>query len=590
MVVGELVGAGRGLAVEPVFVKAPPLRLGKQGRAGRIGDLVTAVAGKGSPRIVAVHGPANSPRAAMAALLASEGLGRPFPKAVLAEADAVAEEAAIADRGRRDLTAQRVITIDPEGAKDHDDAVAVIREGDGIRLWVHIADVARYVRFGGAIDREAARRGCSVYVPGTVDPMLPERLSSDICSLRPGADRKVVTAEILFDADGAVVETSFARAVIHSRRRLTYPQVDALFAGGSLGDAGLETDLATVRDLATRLRARRMARGALGIETAEPSFAFHNDRLVGVEMEGQTEAHSLVEECMIAANEAVARYMIGRGRPTIYRHHEDPQARSIELLYGRLGALGVPTPDLPEGPLTPTECRELAVKASAAITRHVERHGGGRALPVLVLQALRQAHYSVEHVGHSGLASSAYLHFTSPIRRYPDLAAHRALLDALGLDDPAAGAAELAVEAERSSLAEREAVDVERRADRVCLAFLLVDALRGDPDQVFEGEVTGIGDAGAFIAFGPGNAYDGYLAARRIEGDWWRPDPLGILLEGDDTGRRIAVGDAIQVRVVGVEALRGRVDLEPADAPRGTQRHAPHGRSLPQGRAPRKRR
>ena len=514
----------------------------------------------------------------MAALLASEGLGRPFPRAVIAEAEAAAEEAAVADSGRRDLTAQRVITIDPEGAKDHDDAIAVEVEGDGIRLWVHIADVARYVPFGGPIDREAARRGNSVYVPGTVDPMLPERLSSDICSLRPGEDRNVVTVEMRVDGAGEVTETRFVRSTIHSRRRLTYPEVDRLFAGGSLGDPALEADLGVVRDLARRLRARRMARGALGIETAEPLFRFDGDRLVGVEMEGQTEAHSLVEECMIAANEAVARYMLARGRPTIFRRHDDPQAAGIELLYERLLALGVAAPELPEGPLTPTQCAEASVRASHAVSAHTARHGGARALPVLVLRALRQAHYSSEFVGHSGLASSAYLHFTSPIRRYPDLAAHRALLDALGVGPPAADPTELAMEAERSSLTERAATGLERRADRICLAFLLIDTLRGEPDRTFNGEVTGIGASGAFVAYGPDLVFDGYLAARLIDDDWWRPDPLDVMLVGDATGRRIAIGDPISVRVVEVEPVRGRVDLIPADAPRPVAGLAPRGR------------
>lgn len=589
--VGELVGSGRGMAVEPAFEAGPPLRLGRHGRAGRIGDLVTAQVGKGGPRVVAVHGSARSPRAAMAALLSSEGLGRPFSKAVLNEAEAVAEQAAVADPGRHDLTGQRVITIDPEGAKDHDDAIAVRAEGDATRLWVHIADVARYVELGGAIDREAARRGCSVYVPGTVDPMLPERLSADVCSLRPGADRKVVTVEMLIDAAGEVTETRFARSVIHSRRRLTYPEVDRLFAGGGLGDPDLEADLATGRALAARLRRRRMARGALGIETAEPSFTFHGDQLAGVRLEWQTEAHSLVEECMIAANEAVARYMLARGRPTIFRRHEDPEPRSIELLYERFAELGVATAPLAEGPLTPTQCAAAAVRASEAVTRHVEHHGGRRSLPVLVLQALRQAHYSSEHVGHSGLASSAYLHFTSPIRRYPDLAAHRALLDALGLAGPGADAADLAMAAERSSLAERQAVAVERRADRICLAFLLADRIADDPDETFDGEVTGVGDSGAFVAFGPDLGFDGYLAARRIEGDWWRATPLGVALEGESTGTRIAVGDAVAVRVVDIEPLRGRVDLEPADAqPRQSARPGPRGRARPSQGSTRKRR
>ena len=547
-----------------MFAPGPLLRLGKQGKLGKIGDLVTAIAGRGSPRIVAVHGSATSPRAAMAALLADEDLGRPFPKAVIAEAEDVARQADDVDPGRVDLTGQLVITIDPEGAKDHDDAIAVARDGDAIRLWVHIADVSRFVRPEGAIDKEASRRGNSVYVPGMVDPMLPQVLSNDVCSLRPGADRKVVTAELLIGPDGEVRSAHFQRSTIHSRRRLTYPQVDRFFGGVSLGDAELDADIQVAREVAGWLRARRMGRGALEITTGEAAFRWDDDRLLGVEIEHQTESHQLVEDCMIAANEAVARFLLAKGVPTIYRFHDDPSETAIILLYDRMAALGVAMAPLPDGPLTPEQCAQAARDAGAAITAHVARHGGARGLPVLVLRSLRQAYYSVEESSHSGLASSAYLHFTSPIRRYPDLVAHRALLDALGLDGQADNALGCALAAGQSSLTERQAVNVERRADRVCLAFLVRDVIAEDHDQEFDGEVTGVGEAGLFVAFGPDLVYDGYLPARAIPGDWWTQDPLGVLLEGDESGRRIGIGDAIRVRVDDVQPLRGRVELVPA--------------------------
>ncbi|HJZ60792.1 MAG TPA: RNB domain-containing ribonuclease [Miltoncostaeaceae bacterium] len=548
------------------------MRLGSRARAdARPGDLVTVEIGRGGARVVAVHGRVGSARAAMAALLESEGLGRPFSEAALAEAEAAVDASLEVDPERRDLTGQRVITIDPEGAKDHDDAVSVVAEGEAIRLWVHIADVARYVAQGGPIDREALRRGCSVYVPGTVDPMLPERLSSDICSLRPGVDRKVVTVEMLVDARGTVLERRFSRALVHSRRRLTYPEVDAALAGGGdLADPALEADLRLAHELAERLRRRRLRRGALEIATTEPAFTFSGAHVAGVRMEGQTPAHSLVEECMIAANEAVARHMLARSRPTVYRYHPDPQERPVELLYERLEALEVRVPPLPDGPLTPTDCAAAVRRAAQAVSRHVARSGHGRAVVTLVLQALGQAVYSADLVGHSGLASAAYLHFTSPIRRYPDLVAHRALLDTLGLGEPGPDAATCAEAAERSSLAERAAAALERRADRIALAHLLVDRLRdADGDRAFDGEATGIGDGGLFAAFGPDGPepYDGYLPARRIGEDWWRPDPLGVALVADGSGRRIAIGDPVAVRVVDVDRLRGRVDLEPADAP-----------------------
>lgn len=572
-------GAGRGLAVEPVFVSGPPLRLGRQGRQGRIGDLVTAVAGRGSPRIVAVHGSARSARAAMNALLADAGLGRPFGRAVLDEAEEVARRDTRADEGRRDMTDQRVITIDPEGAKDHDDAVACARDGDDIIVWVHIADVAAYVGLGSAVDREAARRGNSVYLPGLVDPMLPPRLSNDVCSLRPGEDRAAVTVEMAVAPDGEVRRSRFFRSTIHSRRRLTYPEVDRLFAGGSLGDAELEADITLAREAADRLRARRRGRGGLEIESAEPQFTFGEDgRIASIDLEEQTASHRLVEDCMVAANEAVARHLIARGHATVFRHHGEPAERSVLLLVDRLEALGVALPPIPDEPLTPTECELVTTTAAAAIGRHVARHGGARGLPVLVLQALHQAFYSTEHSAHSGLASPAYLHFTSPIRRYPDLLVHRALLDSLGIGPASDDLADLVHGAERSSLTEREAVTLERRADRICRAFFTEDLVRTERDRVFAGEVTGVGEGGLFVAFGDHLELDGYLPARAIDGDWYHADPLGVMLEGEDTARRFAIGDAIEVRVVAVEPLRGRVELMPADGTPPQPRPAPRGR------------
>ena len=317
---------------------------------------------------------------------------------------------------------------------------------------------------------------------------------------------------------------------------------------------------------ARRLRARRRVRGALMIDGGEPVFRFDGDRLAGVGMETQTEAHRLIEECMIAANEAVARYLIARGRHTVFRHHDDPDPRSVERLYDRLEALGVATPPLPEGPLPPAECARAVRDAAEAVDRHVRRTGrGGRALPGLVLRALRQAHYTADHAGHSGLASAAYLHFTSPIRRYPDLLVHRTLLDALGLGPAGPDLGELRAAAEHSSLAEREATDLEHRGDAVCLAYLLRDELtRRGWEREYEGEVTGVIPAGCFVGFG--TAYQGLLPVRRLDDDWYAVDPLETQLVGSATGRRIRIGDPVRVRAVGVEPLRGRVDLEEAAA------------------------
>jgi ribonuclease R len=552
-----------------------PLAKGARGGAD-VGDLVILrLRGRGA-EVREVLGRASSAPVALGALLLSEGLGRPFPAAVLAEAEEAAAEAETLDPGRRDLTAQRVVTIDPEGAKDHDDALAVRAEGDAVRLWVHIADVARFVPAGGSVDREAGRRLTSVYVPGMVDPMLPPRLSNDVCSLRPGVPRKVVTVDLLIDAAGEVLESSFARSLIRSDRRLTYPEVDALFAGAGLGEAGLESDLALLREVADRLLARRRARGALEIATPEPAFRFEGDRVAAASLERQTASHSLVEECMIGANEAVARYLIARSRPTVFRFHEDPAPPSVERLYDQLDALGVAAPPLPEGPLTPSQCAAAVREAARAVSRHIARTGHGeQALPGLVLRALRQARYSPNQVGHSGLASPAYLHFTSPIRRYPDLLAHRSLLDALGLGDPGPDPAWLAEAADAASAAERAAAALEHRANRLCATYLLRDDLaRAGRDRAFQGEITGVVAAGCFVAFG-GGVYEGFLPARRIEGDHFHLDPLEVALVGAATGRRLRLGDPIEVRVSSTEPLRGRVDLEPAAGSRPPRRARP---------------
>ncbi|MGD9694186.1 MAG: RNB domain-containing ribonuclease [Thermoleophilia bacterium] len=586
VIVAEMVGAGRGAAAQPAFEAGPRITLAKGARgSARIGDLVTVTMRGRAGRVTAVHGPARSPAAALRALLVSEGLGRPFPRAVEEEADALREGAAAGDRGRRDLRDRRVITIDPEGAKDHDDAIAVApQEGGAARLWVHIADVSRFVAAGGEIDREAARRGNSVYVPGAVDPMLPHRLSSDLCSLRPGVDRAVVTAELVIGPDGEVGETRFSRSLIRSERRLTYPQVDALQAGGSLGDGALEADLALAARLAAALRGRRIARGALEASSAEPVVAFDGDRVASIRREGQTPAHSLVEECMIAANEAVARYLIARGRPTVFRHHDDPAQGRIEMLYAQLEELGVATPPLPDGPMGPAQRRAAGSGAAAAVARHLAAGGaGGDALWSLVLRTLRQAHYSPDAPTHSGLASAAYLHFTSPIRRYPDLLVHRGLLDALGLADPGPEGAELAAAADHCSATERAAATVERRADDICAAMLLRDRLDRDGwEGELEGTVVGVIDAGLFVEME--GVFTGFLPSRRLEEDHYRADPLGVMLVGDRGGRRIRLGDPVGVRAVRIEPLRGRVELEPSSAVRRPAGVGPGGRRERRGR------
>jgi ribonuclease R len=298
----------------------------------------------------------------------------------------------------------------------------------------------------------------------------------------------------------------------------------------------------------------------LRIETGEVAFAF--DGHGGVErawIEGEPLAHMLVEELMIAANEAVGALLAGRGREALYRVHERPEPQSVELLVAKLAALEVPTPPVPED-LTPSEAARLAARASAAVTGYAEQSGrGGEAFPALVLRALKQARYDPRNLGHSGLASTAYCHFTSPIRRYPDLVCHRALLRELGVLDVELPD-DLPELAEWTSVRERDAAQLEYRADELCLAWLLERRLfETGWDAVFEGEIIGVIASGLFVRFD--GVFEGYVPVRRMPGDWFEVDPLATALVGRRSGASYRLGDPVQVRVEDVRRWEGKVEL-----------------------------
>jgi ribonuclease R len=269
---------------------------------------------------------------------------------------------------------------------------------------------------------------------------------------------------------------------------------------------------------------------------------------------------------MIAANEQVATLLEQRGVPALYRVHERPEPLRVERLVDQLASLGVPTPPVPE-PMSPSQAAGVVAECSHLVDQHVRRAGHGRqGLTSLVLRSLKQAYYSPRNAGHAGLSSAAYCHFTSPIRRYPDLVCHRALLSAVGGGEDAPDASRLVSVAEWSSARERDAMDIERTADDIARCLLLERELfRNGFDRQFAGEVTGVIGAGAFVAFGDG--YEGMLPVRRLHGDWWEVNEPGTILEGTRSGASIRVGDEIVVRVERVDAPRGRVDLGPVDEP-----------------------
>jgi ribonuclease R len=529
---------------------------------------------------------------------------------------AAAGEGAAADR--RDLRELATFTIDPLSASDFDDAISAQTLDDGlVRVWVHIADVSAHVPLGSLLDGEARRRATSVYVPGAVEPMLPAALSNEACSLMAGKDRLAVTAELDFDGP-TLKRSAFYRSLIRSDERLDYERVERIFAGLESACEPWAGALAAARGTAAALAEQRQRSAAVTLDSPEPQFSFDSEGNVSVIAgPGETsESHRLIEHLMIAANEAVAKLLERRAVPCLYRVHERPAPARIERLVDQLASLDVPTPAVPEH-MSSTQAAALLGEISRLVDQHVlrasararERRAGGSptggrlALTSLVLRSLQQAYYSPQNIGHSGLGSACYCHFTSPIRRYPDLVCHRALLDTLGLsnDRPIENSSDLVKLGAWSSEREREAMTIERDADDLASCFALEAALgHHGSEQVFDGEITGLISAGVFVAFGPsqdgagrhGPLYEGMLPVRalsdyqeapasgpvrargsRSQGrgpahtrsptprEWWELGEHGTILHASRSGATLRLGDPIRVRVARVELARGRVGL-----------------------------
>ena len=545
LLVVEVDKRGKLLIGEPYFVPNVPVTIDRKGSGDiRPGDLVIVRTNRGRAKLERKLGNAKDIQVVLEGLLVHAGVRTDFEPYEAPQPD-------LSDRV--DLRDQLCFTIDPETAKDFDDAIAVQAEGDGFRWWVHIADVSAYLPAGVPLDRGAAERAFSTYVPGRVAPMLPPQLSEDRCSLRPNEDRLCVTVEM--PPNG---EPTFYRSIIRSKARLTYGEAERRQAEPAIVAALELTDRLTAG-----MRDRRFARGALRIESPEINFEF--DGKGGVARawkESEPTAHRLIEELMIAANEAVAELLSSRKREALYRVHERPDPTAIELLLKKLADLGVPTPPAPEQ-LSPATAAQVAADVSEGVMDYVRRSGRGvEAFPSLVLRSLKQARYDPENLGHAGLASRAYCHFTSPIRRYPDLVVHRALLKELGLSDEPPPA-DLEGLAEHTSTQERAAAQVEYLADELCLGWLLDATLyeRGWADP-FEGEIVGMIASGLFIRFG--DVFEGYLPARRLAGDYFELNDLGTAMAGRRGGRTYRLGDPIEVLVEKIEKAEGKVELSEA--------------------------
>lgn len=524
--------------------------------------------GSGHPRgrIVEVLGDPAVPGVDVEVVLRHFEIPEEFPEAILAEAAAHPEDPGPEDwAGREDLRDALAITIDGATARDFDDAVSLERLGkDRFRLGVHIADVAHYVPEGSALDLEAYRRGTSVYYPERAIPMLPERLSNGFCSLRPEVPRLAMSAFLDIGRDGRVGARRFAQTVIRSARRMTYDEVRRVLEEPRGSDAAeygpVLPMLREMRELMAILLAERSRRGSIDFDLPEGDVILDTDgTTVGIKPGERHVAHRIVEEFMIAANEAVAAELVGHEIPALYRVHDSPSREDVVGLKETLHAVGVTLKGELEN-LHPSALQEVLAQVAGSPEEGF--------VSTLVLRTMQRAVYAPECRGHYALASRYYTHFTSPIRRYPDLVVHRGVKALLAGRER--GGAEETLLAERLPGIAQHASATERRAEqseRDLLQWKKVRFLASRVGETFPGHITGVQPFGLFVQL-DGLYVDGLVPIRLLEDDYYVFEPAAHRLVGSSTGRVFQLADPIEVRLVGVSARHRGLDLVPTSVGR----------------------
>ena len=442
-----------------------------------------------------------------------------------------------------------IFTIDPTDAKDFDDAISLDEVDGMLRLGVHIADVSSYVAWDSHIDICARDRATSVYLVDRVLPMLPEKLSNDVCSLRPGEDRLTMTCDMYLDASANVRRYEIYPSVICSKRRFDYDEVQEILDGKR--DDPYATKLARFDALAKRLLSLRLARGAIDFETVEAKPVLDERGMVmRVDLRHKTDATSMIEEAMILANETVARHAHANDVPFVYRVHEPPSAAALEALLPPLRELGY-------------NVAELATGNPAAFQDVLDEAHGTREEPLvnyLVLRSMERAAYNTEPIGHFGLASTFYCHFTSPIRRYPDLVVHR-MLKAQLTRRPERFDQEVAALpwiAEHSSNMER----VAEKAARESQELKIVEYMERSVGQAFPAVVSGVTSYGVYVRLE--NTAEGFLPVRALGREYFAFDPVLHRLTGEDTGTVYRLGQRLPVILAAADPRAGRLDFRPA--------------------------
>src|SRR5213595_100143 len=503
--------------------------------------------------IIEALGPASAPGIDMLSIIRKYHLPTEFPKNVLEEAQRIPETVGEeVFSGREDLRNQFIVTIDPDDARDFDDAINVERiSGGGWNLGVHIADVSAYVKPGAALDREAYKRGNSVYLPDRVIPMLPERLSNGVCSLNPGVNRLTHSVFLEFTKDGRTKTARFGRTVFRSARRLTYREAYAILKAPPNDQLGERLHVAW--ELASLLRKSRFREGSLDLDFPEVKVRLDAEgKPIRLERIENDESHQLVEEFMLAANEAVARELKNRMIPTVYRVHEDPDPQRLAEYRELILSYNYKVGDLTKR----TELQRLL----ASLAGKTEE----QALKIGLLKSLKRARYAAQPLGHYGLAKSNYLHFTSPIRRYADLVVHRTLAER---DLPRRSKIDIGqIEslANHISETERNAAEAEIESVRLKKLQFFEQQLKERDPQVFRAAIMDVRNYGLVVEL-PDALVTGVVHVSTLSDDFYRFDAAQRRLLGRRTNRRFSVGDEIRVFVARVDTFKRQIDFAIAD-------------------------
>ena len=547
---------GHDVYVHPGDVKLP--------RPPSVGDKVVVKLDEWESRhvnpegeIIEVLGPASAPGVDMLSIVRKHHLPTDFPHAVSREAEEISET--IDEREialREDLRGQMIVTIDPDDAKDFDDAVHVEKHAEGWRLGVHIADVSHYVSPGTTLDKEAFARGNSVYLADRVIPMLPEKLSNGICSLKPNVDRLTRSAFIEFNKQGKIKSARFAHTVIRSAHRFTYKQAFAILQ--KRPDSPIAERLHTAWELASLLRKNRFAEGSLDLDFPEIKVWLDDNGMpVRMEKVENDISHQLIEEFMLAANEVVARELKNKQLPGIYRTHENPDDEKLAE-YREF----VKSYDLKAGDLT--QRREVQ-KLLAAIRGRPEEY----ALKLGFLKSLKRATYDTNPVGHYGLAKTNYTHFTSPIRRYADLVVHRVLSHATNhhsVKGVRLAAADLAATCAHISTTERTAADAEKESVKFKKIEFFQNQLKQQRPQSYPSVIVDVRNYGLLVEL-PDLLLTGMVHVSALAGDFFTYDSVRLRFIGRRTKKTYQIGDKLNVVVARVDVYKQQVDFVPAEPP-----------------------